>query len=438
MILPSKDGGNTVSRKRSGLRIKSLIDLRSRDILELVSASDHMEIEFQEECILVAIHQKAESGRQAEIRYLNLIPELLMAAGNEDAAINHICRHMPQAGPWEDSVLKKQVPDVLRVISLFSGAGMLDHEFAKDPRFEIVYAAEYDHDAVSTYRQNIGSQIAECDIRTLSGQDLPKADIIIGGPPCQPFSNANRHEDSRGSLHPEGDMFAHYLRLVRECGVKAFLIENVPGLLSAAMGHYMDLIKSMLPDYSVSAKVITDCDLGGYTKRKRAVLIGSKGETPVIPDVKMRPVRTAGEALSRVKPDWPNFSDVTVSSEWVRKKISMIPEGGNWHDLPEKYWTKSVHSNMYRRVDRNQPSISIANWRKFLLSPPKWTDSAEWDRILTVSEAAALQGLDKYFVFSGSLNSMQQQVANGVTAAIARFCKNILAGLFGRPAAMAD
>lgn len=233
-------------------------------------------------------------------------------------------------------------------------------------------------------------------------------------------------------------MFAHYLRLVRESGVRAFLIENVPGLLSASMGHYMDLIKAILPDYSVSAKVITDCDLGGYTKRKRAVLIGSKGETPVIPDVKMRPVRTAGEALSRVKPDWPNFSDVTVSSEWVRKKISMIPEGGNWHDLPEKYWTKSVHSNMYRRVDRNQPSISIANWRKFLLSPPKWTDSAEWDRILTVSEAAALQGLDKYFVFSGSLNSMQQQVANGVTAAIARFCKNILAGLFGRPAAMAD
>lgn len=303
VILPSKDGGNTVSRKRSGLRIKSLIDLRSRDILELVSASDHMEIEFQEECILVAIHQKAETGRQAEICYLNLMPELLMAAGNENVAINHICGRMPQTGPWEDPGLRKQVPDVLRVISLFSGAGMLDHEFAMDPRFEIVYAAEYDHDAVSTYRRNIGMQIAECDIRTLSGQDLPKADIIIGGPPCQPFSNANRHEDSRGSLHPEGDMFAHYLRLVRESGVRAFLIENVPGLLSASMGHYMDLIKAILPDYSVSAKVITDCDLGGYTKRKRAVLIGSKGETPVIPDVKMRPVRTAGEALSRVKPD---------------------------------------------------------------------------------------------------------------------------------------
>ena len=85
---------------------------------------------------------------------------------------------------------------------------------------------------------------------------------------------------------------------------------------------------------------------------------------------------------------------------------------------------------MYRRIDRNKPSISIANWRKFLLSPPKWTNSDEWDRILTVSEAAALQGLDRHFSFLGSLNAMQQMVANGVTAATAKFCKSIIAKLF--------
>ena len=328
----------------------------------------------------------------------------------------------------------------ITAVDLFAGCGGMSLGFEK-AGVNVVAAYDNWDAAIDVYRANFQHPVFKRDLSDVSVSEEVAGfapDIIIGGPPCQPFSNANRHEDSRGSLHPEGDMFAHYLRLVRESGVRAFLIENVPGLLSASMGHYMDLIKAILPDYSVSAKVITDCDLGGYTKRKRAVLIGSKGEPLVIPDVKMRPVRTAGEALSRVKPDWPNFSDVTVSSEWVRKKISMIPEGGNWHDLPEKYWTKSVHSNMYRRVDRNRPSISIANWRKFLLSPPKWTDSAEWDRILTVSEAAALQGLDKHFAFSGSLNSMQQQVANGVTAAIARFCKNILAGLFGRPAVMAD
>lgn len=108
----------------------------------------------------------------------------------------------------------------------------------------------------------------------------------------------------------------------------------------------------------------------------------------------------------------------------------MVPEGGNWKDLPQEYWTKSVHSNMYRRLDRNQPAVSIANWRKYLLSPPKWTNSPEWDRILSVSEAAALQGCTKDFVFTGSLAAKQQQVANGVTRAIGTYAKNILKKLF--------
>lgn len=439
-IVPSKDGGNTVSKKRSGLRIKSLIDLRSREVLEIVSKAECLEIEFTDSCIQIAAHKKATAGRMATVHYLNLSSELLMAAGCENETISAVASKIPQTAPWTDAHLRRQIPKVLRVISLFSGAGMLDYEFSKDPRFKLVYAAEYAHDAVETYQHNIGKHIEECDIRTLCGCDIPEADIIIGGPPCQPFSNANRHDSARGELHPEGDMFAHYLRLIRECGVKAFLIENVPGLLSAKMGYYMDLLKEKLPDFHLAKKVVTDCDLGGFTKRKRAIIIGCKTSTPVIPDLKIRPAKTAGAALMRVAPDWPNFSDVTLSSELVRKKISMIPEGGNWQDLPQEYWTKSVHSNMYRRLDRNKPAISIANWRKFLLSPPKWTDSADWDRILTVSEAAALQGLDKHFAFLGSLNSMQQMVANGVTSAIAKFCKNILAGLFenGLPIGVAN
>lgn len=111
----------------------------------------------------------------------------------------------------------------------------------------------------------------------------------------------------------------------------------------------------------------------------------------------------------------------------------MIPEGGNWRDLPKEMWTKSVHSNMYRRLDRKKPSIAIANWRKYLLSPPKWDDSGDWDRILSVSEAAALQGFEKDFVFCGSMNAKQQQVANGVTYAIGRFIKDLVKKLFLSP-----
>lgn len=427
-IIPSDDGGNTISRKRSGQHIKSLIDLRSKEVLELVRTADQLEIEFIDGYIQVIAIQKEKVHQKAQIHYLYMEQELLKAAGAE--CTTTLSSHIPNHEPWTDPILQKQTTDTIRVISLFSGAGMLDYTFQTDPRFEIVFAAEYAHDAVETYRHNIGNHIQECDIRTLHGATLPKADVIIGGPPCQPFSNANRHDEARGELHPEGDMFAHYLRLVRECHAKAFLIENVPGLLSAKMGYYLDLLKQKLPDFKLAEKIITDCDLGGFTKRKRAIIIGSRIGAPAIPDLKIRPVKTAGMALKTVDNTWPNYSDVTQSSPLVKKKISMIPEGGNWTDLPQEYWTKSVHSNMYRRIDRNQPSISIANWRKFLLSPPKWTNSDEWDRILTVSEAAALQGLDSRFSFLGSLNAMQQMVANGVTAATAKFCKSIIAKLF--------
>lgn len=381
-----------------------------------------------EDCIQVIAVSREKAHQKAQIHTLYLDRTLLKAAGCEYTSC--YSAQVPNHSPWNDTTLQKQTEDVIRVISLFSGAGMLDHTFQKDDRFKLVYAAEYAHDAVETYRANIGDHIKECDIRILKGRDLPKADIIIGGPPCQPFSNANRHNQAREERHPEGDMFSHYIRLVKETGVKAFLIENVPGLLSAKMGYYMDLLKQELPNFQLVKKIVTDCDLGGFTKRKRAIIIGSRIGTPCIPDVKVRPTRTAGSALKTVDKSWPNFADITLSSPLVKKKISLIPEGGNWMDLPKEFWTKSVHSNMYRRIDRSKPAISIANWRKFLLSPPRWDDSDEWDRILSVSEAAALQGLDKHFTFLGTLNSMQQMVANGVTAAIAKYCKNIIAGLF--------
>ena len=82
------------------------------------------------------------------------------------------------------------------------------------------------------------------------------------------------------------------------------------------------------------------------------------------------------------------------------------------------------HSDTYRRLAWNEPSIALPNWRKVNIMPP------EGNRILSVSEAAAIMGLDKTFQFHGTLNERQQQVGNGVTQAIAHFikalCKNVL------------
>ena len=78
------------------------------------------------------------------------------------------------------------------------------------------------------------------------------------------------------------------------------------------------------------------------------------------------------------------------------------------------------HSNVYRRLSADEPSVTITNWRKVNLMPPVG------NRILSVAEAAAIMGLNKDFRFFGSLNDRQQQVGNGVTLAIASFIKSIV------------
>ena len=436
IIAPSDTTGNQISRKKCGKRIKSLIDIRSREIREMVSRAKTMKIDIRENEILVHLFEQPQEAEiirldsKGKIGTIALSRELLRAAGGEDI-VWEACAESPDP---ECSSLKpkekQDISDVIRVISLFSGAGMLDYPFSADKHFDIVYAAEYDSDAVETYRRNIGGHIHRIDIRTLTGNDLPNTDVIIGGPPCQPFSNANRHDGARFENHKEGDMFGHFIRLIRECCAKVFLIENVPGLLSNQDGYYIRMLEEKLPEYEVASAVVSDCDLGGYTTRKRAVVIGSRIGSPVIPRLKVFPLKTVGDALKKVDHTWPNAADITKSNDLVKKKISMIPEGGNWRDLPEELWTKSIHSNMYRRLDRTKPSVAIANWRKYLLSPPKWDDTGDWDRILSVSEAAALQGFKKDFVFYGSMNAKQQQVANGVTYAIGHFLKELVKNLY--------
>lgn len=434
MIIPSRDSGNLVSKKRCCGRIKSLIDIRSQKVRDMVGRAKTMKIDIREKEILVHLFEEASETNVAQItqdkkaRTISISRRLLRVAGGEDIAWQdtsngdsqeHVTRVL---GAKE----KEDISDVIRVISLFSGAGMLDYPFSADKHFDIVYAAEYDPDAIETYRKNIGGHVHRIDIRTLTARELPDTDVIIGGPPCQPFSNANRHDSARNEKHEEGDMFSHFIRLVRECLAKVFVIENVPGLLSNKDGFYIRKMKEELPEYNIDSDIVMDCNLGGYTTRKRAVVIGSRIGTPVIPKIKTVPYKTVGEALEKVDHTWPNAADITQSSDLVRKKIAMVPEGGNWRDLPEEYWTKSVHSNMYRRLDRKKPSVAIANWRKYLLSPPRWDNTGDWDRILSVSEASALQGFSKDFIFYGSMSAKQQQVANGVTYAIGKFIRELI------------
>ena len=166
-----------------------------------------------------------------------------------------------------------------------------------------------------------------------------------------------------------------------------------------------------------------DCKVGGYTTRKRAVILGSRIGTPKLADITLAgKYRTAGDAIGKVDASWSNYGDVTKPSPEVEKRMSFVPQGGNYTAIPEEYRTESKnrHSCTYRRLAWNEPSPTIVNWRKPpLIHPLK-------NRTLTVAEAKALQGLPKDFRICGTLGQMQQQVGNSVPVAIGEFIKRCI------------
>lgn len=329
--------------------------------------------------------------------------------------------------------IHKDLADVFSVVSLFSGAGILDWTFFKDKRFNIQYAIDYDKAACDTYRKNIGLHIVHGDIhKAFTDQGYPldvtvvNPDIIIGGPSCKPFSNANRH--TRLADHPDSDLVLQYMRIVKTLRPKVFAMENVPAVLTACDGAYFDAVKqtAMECGYEIEAKIIQDNKVGGYTTRKRAIIMGSRIGPVSFPTLSLcSSGHTAGEAIGAVTPSWKNYSDVTLPGKDTRYRMSFVPQGGNYENIPLQYRTgsKNRHSCTYRRLAWDEPSPTIVNWRKPPLIHPLE------DRTLTVAEAKALQGLPAEFEICGSLGQKQQQVGNSVPVAIGRYIKSVLLSL---------
>jgi len=216
-----------------------------------------------------------------------------------------------------------------------------------------------------------------------------------------------------------------YMRIVETLNPKVFAIENVPEVLTACGGSYYAAVREKAESfgYELDSGIVQDCKVGGYTTRKRAVILGSRIGTPKLADITLAgKYRTAGDAIGKVDASWSNYGDVTKPSPEVEKRMSFVPQGGNYTAIPEKYRTESKnrHSCTYRRLAWNEPSPTIVNWRKPpLIHPLK-------NRTLTVAEAKALQGLPKDFRICGTLGQMQQQVGNSVPVAIGEFIKRCI------------
>lgn len=163
------------------------------------------------------------------------------------------------------------------IVSLFAGCGGLDLGFEK-AGFNVVWANEYDESIHETYRFNHPNTILNtCDIRTLTGDDIPDCDGIIGGPPCQAWSEGGKQ---LGIEDPRGQLFLDYIRIVKDKKPKFFLIENVQGILDNKHKESLSSFMNILCEagYRISYELLNAADYKIPQDRFRVFFIGIRND----------------------------------------------------------------------------------------------------------------------------------------------------------------
>ena len=168
----------------------------------------------------------------------------------------------------------QQPANGLSVLELFCGGGLGAVGF-KAAGFDIIKALDFDKNAVKAYRHNFGYYAEQADISTIDIDSLPNTDVIFGGPPCQDFSVAGKGEGIDGD---RGKLVWRYLDIIAAKKPKAFVFENVKGLISKHHRPTFDglLVKFSEIGYEVSWQIINAWDYGVAQKRERVFIVGTR------------------------------------------------------------------------------------------------------------------------------------------------------------------
>ena len=295
----------------------------------------------------------------------------------------------------------------MTIVSLFSGAGGLDLGLIKAGH-TIVWANDLDSDAVETYTRNIGSHIHPGSIVDIPSDRVPDCDVVVGGFPCQGFSQANllRFEnDERNRLYLE------FRRLVKDKRPRYFLAENVRGILSLGHGSAIKTIERDFArcGYRVQKKLFNVADYGVPQSRWRVIIAGTREDLPLSADFRFPDPTHASPAkarLSGLKP-W-----VTIGAA-----LAKIPEPGEEVDFPNHVYSKYKVTNRnftgHRTTDPNKPSPTIlarGNGKGGVCA----IQHPKNHRRMSIRESASIQTFPLTFDFTGKMNSCYRQVGNAV------------------------
>jgi DNA (cytosine-5)-methyltransferase 1 len=374
------------------------------------------------------------------------------------------CRGPDQNAPEQDAAVARYT-----VVDLFAGCGGLSAGFRAEG-FEPVLAVESDRYAASTYAVNFPSaRVIQRDIESVTDDELPQADVAVGGPPCQGFSGLGKRDpgDSRNVLWKE------YLRVVRVVWPKVFVIENVDRFAkSAAFTEMIELLSGELPEYEFVAGILDAADYGVPQRRRRTFVIASRIGVPVLPEPtharvagpgrkRWRTVRYAlrglsldpyhdqlpvglNEALPGVAVPGP-FTEAQIHlsrsyGELMLRRFDHVAPGQGRLDLPEDLmcpcWRNKPAgtTDVMGRLRWDQPSVTIRTEfhkpEKGRYLHPQFDDVARVNRTISHAEAARLQTFPRGFRWCGPRLEIARQIGNAVpprlAAAIAHTVSSIL------------
>lgn len=296
----------------------------------------------------------------------------------------------------------------MNLISLFSGAGGLDLGFEK-AGFNISMANEYDKGIWATYEANHAAPLIKGDIRNIKDDDFPnEIDGIIGGPPCQSWSEAG---SLRGINDSRGQLFFDYIRILKNKQPKFFLAENVSGMLASRHSEAVKNIIQQFEDcgYNLTLTLVNAADYGVPQDRKRVFYIGFRKDLKI--DFKFP------------NPTTPNAKDKLTMKDaigdLVDTPVPALPKNKTNGDLeiPNHEYYIGAYSTIFMSRNRvrgwNEQAFTVqASGRQCQLHPqaPKMKFVEKNKRIfvpgyedlyrrLTVRECARIQGFPDDFKF---------------------------------------
>ena len=340
------------------------------------------------------------------------------------------------------------------VISLFSGAMGLDIGLQL-AGLNIKIGQDFEPTCVETMKAN-GHNVLGGDIRNIKPETILKLTdlrvgepfLICGGPPCQPFSTAGKR---LGINDPRGSLFMDYIRMIDYIKPRFFVMENVKGIMSSPLKHVsneehdnadpeqrlgtvLDVILSEFNKlgYKTVYGILDAVNYGVPQFRERFVLIGSRDHEDIFLPVpthfqihqneKYR-WRTVGEVIKDLEDEVGECGSLTPER---KKYLKMVPEGGNWKELPKDIVEKAMGGaytsgggkvGFYRRLSYTQPAPTIttapAQKATMLCHPVK-------DRPLSVHEYARLQQFPENWVFVGTTAAKYKQIGNAVPIGLAK------------------